>query len=90
MVTYNKISNKANSTRGFLQRNLRQCSINVRSLAYVTYVRPIVEYASVFWSPHTQALKSLLEMVQRKAARFVFNIFASNSSVTALLDNSRK
>ena len=44
--------NKANSTRGFLQRNLRQCSINVKSLAYVTYVRPIVEYASVVWSCH--------------------------------------
>ena len=54
-----KIINKANSTRGFLQRNLRQCSINVKSLAYVTYVRPIVEYASVVWSPHTQALKNL-------------------------------
>jgi len=81
-----KISNKANSTRGFLQRNLRQCSIDVKSLAYVTYVRPIVEYASVVWSPHTQALKNLLEMVQRKAARFVFNSFARNSSVTALLE----
>ena len=81
-----KITNKANSTRGFLQRNLRQCSISVKSLAYVTYVRPIVEYASVVWSPHTQALKNLLEMVQRKAARFVFNSFARNISVTALLE----
>ena len=81
-----KIINKANSTHGFLQRNLQQCSINVKSLAYVTYVRPIVEYASVVWSPHTQALKNLLEMVQRKAACFVFNSFARNISVTALLE----
>ena len=48
-----KIINKANSTHGFLQRNLQQCSINVKSLAYVTYVRPIVEYDSVVWSPHS-------------------------------------
>ena len=78
-----RITNKANSTRGFLQRNLRQCSPDVKSLAYVTYVRPVVEYASVVWSPHVQAHKNLLEMVQRKAARFVFNSFARNSSVTA-------
>ena len=38
-------------------------------------VRPVIEYASVAWSPHTQALKSL-----------VFNSFARNSSVTALLE----
>ena len=53
-----KISNKANSTRGILQRNLRQCSTDVKALAYVTYVRPIIEYASVVWSPHTQALNA--------------------------------
>ena len=51
-----------------------------------SYVRPIVEYASFVWSPHTQALKNLLEMVQRKAAHFVFNSFARNISVTALLE----
>ena len=50
------------------------------------YVRPIVEYASVVWSPHTQVLKNLLEMVQRKGAHFVFNSFARNISVTALLE----
>ena len=33
-----KIINKANSTHGFLQRNLRQCSINVKSLVYVSYI----------------------------------------------------
>ena len=80
-----KISNKANSTHGFLQRNLRQCPIDVKSLAYITYVRPIIEYASVVLSPHTQTLRSLLEMVQSKVACFVFNSFARNSSVTALL-----
>ena len=60
-------------------------NVNVKSRAYVTYVRPIVEYASVVWSPHTQALKSLLEMVYHIAAHFVFNPFARNSSVTIYL-----
>ena len=83
-----KITNKANSTRGFLQRNLRQCSTNVKSLAYIAYVRPIVEYASVVWSPHTQSQKNLLEMVQHKATRFVFNSYTRNTSVTALFNKS--
>ena len=62
-----KITNKANSTREFLQCNLRQCSTNVKSFAYITYVRPIIEYALVVWFPHTQSQKNLLEMVQCKA-----------------------
>ena len=54
-VTYNLswtkhvdiITCKANSVHTFLQRNLSQCSRHVKSLAYFTYVRPILEYASV-------------------------------------------
>ena len=34
-------------------------------LAFCTYVRPIVEYASPIWSPHTQKDTDLLENVQR-------------------------
>jgi len=33
-----KITSKANSTRGILQRNLRQCSTNVKSLAYTYHI----------------------------------------------------
>ena len=36
--------------------------------------------------PHTQSQKNLLEMVQRKAARFVFNSYTRNTSVTVLLN----
>jgi len=49
------ITSKANSVCAFLQRNLRQCSRQVNTLAYFTYVRPILEYASIVWSPHTKA-----------------------------------
>jgi len=50
------------------------------------YVRPIIEYASVVWSPYTKDDISRLEMVQRKAAHFVYNDFYSYSSVTAMLN----
>ena len=79
------ICNKANSTLAFLQRNLRKCSSTIKSLAYSAYVRPIVEYASVVWSPYVKADISRIEMVRRKAARFVFNDFSSYSSVSSML-----
>ena len=51
------ITNKAHSVRGFLQSlNLKQCSKAVKSKAYLTFVRPIVEYGSVIWSPYTYKL----------------------------------
>ena len=43
------ICKKANQTRAFLQRNLKDCQRDVKSQCYETYVRPIVEYASVAW-----------------------------------------
>ena len=38
---------KANSVRAFLQRNLNQCSLHVKSLEYFTYVKPILEYIAM-------------------------------------------
>ena len=48
-------------------------------------VRPIVEYANTVWSPYTKRNISLLETVQRRAARFVFRDFSYSSSVTSML-----
>jgi len=79
------VTNKAHSVRGFLQRNLRQCLTTVKSKAYLAFVWPIVQYASVVWSPHTNVDITTLEMVQRKAARFVFNDFLTYSSVTTMM-----
>jgi len=61
--------------RAFLQRSLRQCSFKVKSFANLTYVRPILEYASTVWSPYTKSNIAKVEMVQQKAARYVFNDF---------------
>ena len=53
--------------------------------AYASLVRPIAEYASVAWSPHTAKDISAIESIQRRAARFVFNDYSRNSSVSAML-----
>ena len=68
------ISRKANSVYAFLKRNLRQCSPSIKSLAYLTYVRPILEYASIIWAPYTKSHIATLEKIQRRAARFVITI----------------
>ena len=78
---------KAHSVRCFLQRHLRQCSSLVKAKAYFAFVRPIVEYASVIWCPHTTCDITALEAVQHKAARFVCNDFLSYSSVTVMMSN---
>ena len=81
----NNICKKANSTRGFLQRNLRKCPSTVKEQAYKTYVRPTLEFNSTVWDPHQQDLVSQLEMVQRRAARFVKSDFDKKHSVTNML-----
>ena len=81
----NNICKKANSTRGFLQRNLRKCSPKIKELAYNTYVRPILEYASPVWDPHTKDLISQIDMVQRRAARFVKSDYDPRHSVTQMM-----
>jgi hypothetical protein len=79
---------KADKTRGFLQRNLRGCPQDVKSQCYKTYVRPILEYASVVWDPAgegNQHLRYQVEMVQRRAARSVTGDWRTTSSVSEMI-----
>ena len=69
----------------FIRRNIRSCPPSAKANAYKTYVRPVMEYASSVWSPHTANHIEQLEMVQRRAARFVKNDYAWTSSVTSML-----
>ena len=80
------ISNKANSIRGFLQRNISSCPITVKEACYKTMVRPILECASPVWSPYTELNILKLEMVQRRAVRFIMNDFSRYSSVTSMIE----
>ena len=64
---------KANSTLGFHCRNLRISNKQTKSAAYFSMVRPIIQYCSKVWSPHTKEYVSKVEMVQRCAARYVTN-----------------
>ena len=62
---------KATGVLGILQRNLLSCDRSVKELSYLSLVRPIVEYATVAWSPHTKKGIDCIESVQRRTALFV-------------------
>ena len=78
---------KANSVLGFLRRNLRINNVDTKSSAYITLVRPHLEYCASIWSPHTDKYSHKLEMVQRRAARYCTNRYHNTSSVTDMLQD---
>ena len=65
------VAAKTSRTLEFLQRNLGQCTTEVRSLAYTSLVRPVLEYSSPAWDPTSLEGIDKLEKVQRQVARFV-------------------
>ena len=48
-------------------------------------VRPQLEYAAAVWDPFTLGNQDKLEMVQRRAARFVANSYGQKASVTDMI-----
>ena len=58
------VVNKASRTLNFLKRNLNKCSKQVKESAYLTMVRPQLEYASAVWDPYHVGDISELEKVQ--------------------------
>ena len=65
------ISKKANSTLGFLQRNLKHCPKSCRLTAYLSLVRSTLEYGSIVWDSHYRTDIDRLEHIQSKAASFI-------------------
>ena len=82
-----EITGKANRTLGFVKRNVKTRNEAVKKLAYKTLVRPQVEYASSVWSPHTDKNIKKIEMIQRRAARWVKNNYSTYDSVTNMLED---
>ena len=70
----NEITNKGLQRLGMLRRVLYRAPIKVKRTAYLSLCRPIIEYAGEVWDPHTKKLIDQLEMVQRRAVRFIYNI----------------
>ena len=81
----NNTVSKANRTLGFLRRNLSVGNTKIKQQAYMSLVQPGLEYASTVWNPYTETLKNKLEMVQRRAARFVLHRYRRTASVGTMM-----
>jgi len=79
------VTAKANSTLGFVRRNININNPEVDERAYKTLVRPILEYSSTVWDPHTTSAVKKIESVQRRAARITLNCYRRTSSVGAMI-----
>ena len=82
-----KIASKANSTLGFLRRNLKGCPSKLKEIAYFSMVQSLLEYSCPVWDLYKQGDIDKLNKIQRAAARFVTNNYQRKSSVTALIQH---
>ena len=81
------IVTKANSVKGFLLRNFKHCPPSVKSKCYQTLIRPVLEYASIVWSPYLVMLIDKIEAVQRCSVRFILNDYSRTISVTSKMES---
>ena len=79
------IRSKANSMLGLLRGVLSDCSTDVKSKVYTSPVRPQLEYACSVWDPFTKRNIHQIELVQHRAARFVFKDYSNFSRVNPML-----
>lgn len=76
----NYIINKANRMLGFIKRFSRDFrDPYVLKLLFVSFVRPILEYGCVVWSPYYSVHINRLEAVQRRFMRFCLRSFSWNN-----------
>jgi len=78
---------KANRTRAFIARNIHSCPKKVKAACYTTVVRPMMEYATTAWAPHTVQNCHKLKQVQQRAARFACHRYEKTASVTAMIND---
>ena len=60
-----EVAGKVNQTLGFLRRNFKQCTKEVKTATYTTMVRPVPDYSSTVWDSQHQGDIKILEQVQR-------------------------
>lgn len=62
----NKIIGKAYTRLGVLFRGFATRSAHILRLAFITFVRPLLEYASNVWSPHLLKHINAIEKIQKR------------------------
>ncbi|KAF8387385.1 hypothetical protein PRIPAC_76527 [Pristionchus pacificus] len=67
-----KMTSKARAKVNLMFKCFFSSDRNLYSRAYTTFIRPLLEYGSVIWSPHTDTLANQIEAVQRNFSLRLF------------------
>ena len=62
----------------FTMRILKMGNSNTKSLAYMSLVRPVLEYGAACWDPYREGQISASDRVQKKAAKFAHHKSSPN------------
>ena len=67
----NNIYKKTSCILSFLERNFYKCPKNVKENCINALVRPILDYSCTAWDPYRKEQINKLELLNKRAARFV-------------------
>jgi len=67
----------------FTMRILKMGNSNTKSLAYISFVSPILEYGAACWDPYREGQINALDRVQKKAAKFAYYTNSPNWEILA-------
>ena len=76
------ITGTSHKTFGFVKRNIKTIMSGVREAAYITLIRPQLEYAAAILDTHHKDKSSQIERVQRRAARWTICNFDTKANVS--------
>jgi hypothetical protein len=62
----------------FTTRILKKGNSNTKRLAYMSLIRPILEYGAACWNPYREGQITAIGRVQKKAAKFAYHTNSSN------------
>ena len=74
----------------FLQRNLSNCSKELKELIYKQLVLPVLEYTATVWDPYHRRNINKIEMIQHRVVYFVLGcpwIRDIKNSITSMLSS---
>ena len=82
----NNIISKASCVLNLIRRNLSKCSKEIKNIAYLSLVRPILQdWAHIHADTATDVIS--LEKIQRRATGWVMSDYGRTSSVTSTLSD---
>ena len=69
-----------------IRRKMKGCPRSVKEHCYTTLVGPILEYVCIVGDSYTQTNIDKFKLVQRRAAKFLYQICRRNASPSTMLN----